>query len=281
MRAGLLRAAALLLSLRLPGHAGLEAPSVRRRLERCAADGVGRGSPVAVCVRRRRALAGAAAGFAFTPVARAGDYSASSYDGYASSYDSLDGGGVAKALGLDAARQALLKRATGRVLEVGAGTGLSLPFYDARKVQRLDLLDASPGMLAEARVKVDGGACAVGDVRLFQSDAAQTPFAAETFDTAVDTFALCVYDDAVAVLRELRRILKPTGELLLLENSRPTNPVAGAYVDFTADMVARNGGKGCKYNQDVLKLVQDAGFQVKEATPLFGGFFVQIVLSPV
>src|SRR6056297_2404256 len=59
------------------------------------------------------------------------------YDGYAASYDSLDGGTAAKALGLPQLRAEAVRRCEGRVLEVGCGTGLNLPFFDGRRVEQL------------------------------------------------------------------------------------------------------------------------------------------------
>ena len=74
---------------------------------------------------------------------------ATNYDTYAASYDNLDGGAAATALGLDAARQSLVSAAAGHVLEIGVGTGLNIPYYNWSNIQSLTLVDISPGMLVE------------------------------------------------------------------------------------------------------------------------------------
>ena len=119
------------------------------------------------------------------------------YDGYSTGYDSLDGGPLAAWLGLDKARAELVGRARGRVLEAGVGTGLNLPFY--RRVDSVDAIDLSPGMLREARAKADGlGLLAGGggfSVRFHERDVARLEgFADGSFDSVVDTFSLwCVF----------------------------------------------------------------------------------------
>ena len=242
------------------------------------------GAALEVASRRRAvgaSLAGGACVAGGPSRAVAKFYDSAAYDRYAGTYDALDGGGVASALGLEAARAALLAGARGRVLEVGAGTGLNVPFYAKNAdVSELDLVDASRGMLDALRGKV----AALGmraTARL--GDATQLAFAeAGAYDTVVDTFGLCVYDDPSAALREMRRVVKRKadgGAVLLLENSRPGDGLLGAYVDLTADFVAKNGGKGCRYNQDVAGLARAAGFTVEREDRISGGFFRALVLT--
>ena len=195
----------------------------------------------------------------------------------------MDGGPLARWLGLDGARAELLRRARGRVLECGVGTGLNLPHYDAGRVERLDAIDLSPGMLQEAQRKADGLAVAHAPsfpVRFFGRDVARLDgFADEGYDCVVDTFSLCVYPDPVAALREMARVVKPAsegGRVLLLENSRSPQPLVGAYQDATAQVLAQDfAGKGCVWNQDVAALAQRAGLLVLEGESRFiaGGLF--------
>ena len=207
-------------------------------------------------------------------------YDAATYDRYASSYDDLDGGQAAKALGIAAARKALAARCAGRVLEVGAGTGLQAPFYAAnRDIKEVTFVDASRGMLDGLRAKLSNAPLPF-KTEVVEADAARLPSKSETYDVVVDTFGLCVYDEPVAVLRELGRVVKGTGRILLLENARPRNALLGAYVDATAGAVAKYGGKGCRYDQDVEALARAAGLRVVRSERFGGGFFGSFELAP-
>lgn len=219
------------------------------------------------------------------------------YDGYSSGYDALDGGPLAEWLGLDAARAQLVGRARGRVLECGVGTGLNLPFYQrGGRVESLDAIDLSPGMLRRARAKADGLGLGLAPAMMDSQDGGPFPvrfherdvarlegFASSSFDSVVDTFSLCVYPDPVGALREMGRVVKPAsqgGRVLLLENSRSKQPLLGAYQDATAQTLARDfGGKGCVWNQDVEALARQAGLRVVESRPIAGGLFTMLECS--
>ena len=207
-------------------------------------------------------------------------YDAATYDRYAGSYDDLDGGQAAKALGIAAARRNLAARCSGRVLEVGAGTGLQAPFYAAtRDIKEVTFVDASRGMLDGLRAKLSNAPLPF-KTEVVEADAARLPLSTGAYDCVVDTFGLCVYDAPVAVLRELGRVVKPAGRILLLENARPSNALLGAYVDATAGAVAKYGGKGCRYDQDVEALARAAGLRVVRSERFGGGFFGSFELAP-
>lgn len=204
---------------------------------------------------------------------------ASSYDSYAASYDSLDGGEAASILGIKEARVKLLSKARGHVLEIGAGTGLNLASYQFQNISQLTLVDISPGMLQQARRKVEQyiGAGVVPvkmKVEFVQADATSQLtelFEEETFDTVVDTFSLCVMGNqgAVDCLRQISRVVKKKtngGRILLLENSRSSNSMLGWYQDLTAETAATNGGKGCLYNQDVNALIKKSSYRNNKNT---------------
>ena len=201
------------------------------------------------------------------------------YDRFAATYDSLDGGSAASALGIDDARRQLLSSVQGKVLEVAVGTGLNLPLYPWAQVVDLKAIDLSLGMLREAEGKLSLG----GDqskVELLQMDVKDLGFQDQTFDTVVDTFSLCVFDDPLKALQEMRRVIKDDGQLLLLENSRSENGAVAAYQDLTAPFIAKTGGKGCMWNQDVDALVRAANFRVRTSAQVGGGFFRYIVATP-
>ncbi|EIE20565.1 UbiE/COQ5 methyltransferase [Coccomyxa subellipsoidea C-169] len=187
----------------------------------------------------------------------------------AASYDALDSGAAAEALGFPELRRELIEQAHGSVLELAVGTGLNLPVYNPSHVKALTALDLSAGMLQQARKRVKG----LGDplpVTFVQGDVAALPFESATFDCVIDTFSLCVFPDAAAALREAARVVKPGGQLLLLEHQRsPIAPLAW-YQDVTADAVAAMG-KGCFWNQDVAGLLSAAGLRIVTKKESLGG----------
>ena len=228
----------------------------------------------------------------------------SAYDRYSSDYDSLDGGALADLLGFTRLRRKAVSLARGKVLELAVGTGLSLPLYyeeeDSAAVTSLTAVDLSPGMLSVASKRVQAlglraaGAAAAGSSSssssspppspprllpppvLVAADAAALPFADSAFDTVVDTFSLCVFPEPLKALKEARRVLeKQRGRLVVVEHSRapPSNRALALYQDATAGLIAGSGGggKGCVWNQDVPRLLREAGFEVEEEERVAGG----------
>lgn len=227
------------------------------------------------------------------------------YDRYAESYERLDAGAVPEALGFDALRRELAAEAFGDVLEPAAGTGLNLPLYDAAKVRSVTLADISPGMLREAGPRADalarrieqssrGGAGASGGsggsasteatpsaatasaVRLLTADASALPFPDASFDCCLDTFSLCVFERPAAAVKELARVLRPGGRLLLLEHARSDNALLAAYQDAT-NAAVRPMSKGCAWNQDVAGMVRGAGLRIVRESRSVAGTITLIV----
>mmetsp|Transcript_3469 Transcript_3469/g.9717 ORF Transcript_3469/g.9717 Transcript_3469/m.9717 type:complete len:311 (+) Transcript_3469:98-1030(+) len=208
---------------------------------------------------------------------------ATAYDSYAANYDELDGGKAADILGLDQARSTLFRQARGAVLEIGVGTGLNLEKYDPSRLESLTLVDVSQGMLGEAekRLKSIPGLQNI-PVRFIQADATSElieRLGSRKFDTVVDSFSFCVMgtQGARACLEQMQKVVKlkqNNGQILLLENTRSSNPLLGLYQDATAEAAASAGGKGCVYNQDVTSLIQGtSGLEIVEETSFAGGVF--------
>lgn len=111
-------------------------------------------------------------------------------------------------------RAELVPKAHGTVLEVGIGSGLNLPYY-GKSVRRLSAVDPSAELLAMARRNARRLAL---DVELVQDRAERLPFRDASFDCAVMTWSLCSIPDPVAALREVKRVLRPRGELYFIEH---------------------------------------------------------------
>ena len=115
---------------------------------------------------------------------------------------------------LDAYRQRTIGAATGSVLEIGVGSGQNLPLYGSA-VDRVYAIDPSLELLNLARNRI---ADAPTSVSLIRASAEQLPFADAVFDTIVMTWTLCSIPNPIAALTEMRRVLKPGGQLIFVEH---------------------------------------------------------------
>ncbi len=170
-------------------------------------------------------------------------------------------------------RAGVSARAAGAVLEVGVGTGNNLPFYHPDVTTQLVGIDLSPQMLAGSRYKV----CRV-PVRLMEMDAQRMAFADGTFDTVVATCVFCTVPDPVQGLREVRRVCKPGGRVILLEHVRLDRPIAGRLMDALDPLVA--GLIGTHINRRTVDNARTAGLTVGSVERLRGDLVLLIEATP-
>ncbi|MGN6217782.1 MAG: class I SAM-dependent methyltransferase [Solirubrobacterales bacterium] len=159
--------------------------------------------------------------------------------------------------GLREMRRELLAGARGRVVELGAGTGLNLAHYP-EGIESLTLTEPDPHMIRQLRQKL---AEADRRAELVEAPAEDLPFEDDSFDTAVVTLVLCTVPDQAAALREIGRVLKPDGQLLFLEHVRSRHPGLAKWQD-RLEGPWRFLGDGCHCNRDTGAAIGAAGFQV-------------------
>jgi ubiquinone/menaquinone biosynthesis C-methylase UbiE len=154
-------------------------------------------------------------------------------------------------------RRELLAGLSGRVLEVGAGTGVNFAHYPA-SVEELVAVEPEPYLRGRALEAARDAAC---PVRVVDGLAGELPFEDASFDAAVVTGVLCSVPDEHAALADMRRVLRPGGELHFYEHVRGRRPARARWQDAVDRVWPRLMG-GCHPNRDTLGAIEGAGFQL-------------------
>jgi ubiquinone/menaquinone biosynthesis C-methylase UbiE len=154
-------------------------------------------------------------------------------------------------------RSQIIPAARGRVLEVGIGSGLNLPFYSS-EVRELQGVDPSKELLQMAGEKA--GATPF-PVELVSGSAEELPLQDQTIDTIVMTWSLCSIPDPSKALDEMRRVLKPGGELIFVEHGLAPEPKVSAWQN-RINRPWRAIAGGCNLNRPVDRLIAAAGFSL-------------------
>ena len=158
--------------------------------------------------------------------------------------------------GLGELRQKLLADASGRVLEVGSGTGANLPYYGPG-VESLTVTEPEPAMLRRLEQRVREQA---PKAKVVRAPAEQLPFEDDTFDVAVSTLVLCGVDDQARALGELRRVLRPGGRLIFIEHVRSDKPGLARWQDRLNGL--NKFVACCDCNRRTLDSIKAEGFEV-------------------
>lgn len=152
----------------------------------------------------------------------------------------------------------------GRLLEVGVGTGKNLPYYPPGAWAAA--IDLSEGMMSRARPLAQARG-----VHLVQMDAQRLAFRDNSFDAVVATFVFCSVPEPVVGLQEIRRVLKPDGQVLLLEHVLPQNPLLRALFNALDPLVSALSG--VHINRRTAENLRRAGLRIHEEKNLLGTVF--------
>jgi ubiquinone/menaquinone biosynthesis C-methylase UbiE len=159
---------------------------------------------------------------------------------------------------LAAYRGRVVPAASGRVLEVGIGSGLNLPFYGT-SVSEIVGIEPSPKLLKMTR-RVAGRTST--PIRLIEGTAEAIPIDDQAIDTAVTTWTMCSILSIELALQEMRRVLKPGGRLLFVEHGRAPEPDVRWWQDHLTPVWKRFSG-GCHLNRPIPELIQHAGYRIE------------------
>ncbi|WP_246998410.1 class I SAM-dependent methyltransferase [Halosolutus gelatinilyticus] len=170
-------------------------------------------------------------------------------------------------------RRELFGDAEGRVLDVACGTGPNFEYLP----ESVDLvgIDISPEMLSKARTRLDDLPI---DGALREMDAQDLAFADDSFDTVISSLSTCTFPDPVAALREMDRVCRPDGRILLLEHGRSDVGPIARFQDWRADSHYETAG--CRWNQEPIENVVQADVPIVEVSNRFLGIVTLIEARP-
>ena len=162
-------------------------------------------------------------------------------------------------------REKVVPNAKGHVLEIGIGSGLNLSYYDKSQVKSLVGIDPSQETWEVNKAKdTDLGF----DFKYIQTGAENLPLDNHSFDTIVITYTLCTIPDAIKAMSELRRVLKPNGQLLFCEHGKAPDASVLKWQNRINPYWQKIGG-GCHLNKDIPKLISENGFKVADLKTMY------------
>ncbi|WPK24547.1 hypothetical protein PUMCH_001825 [Australozyma saopauloensis] len=178
-------------------------------------------------------------------------------------------------------RKWLMNKAEGHVLEVACGTGRNIPYFNPLgKIDSITYMDSAPRMVEICQKKFREkypnyrkAAFAVGKAENMDT------LNPHQYDTVIEAFGLCAYEDPVKALRNMTRVLKPGGRLILLEHGRTHYDFLNNHLDFRSEKRMKTWG--CRWNLDIGEIVEDAGLDITyEKHAHFGSTWMLICKRP-
>lgn len=157
-------------------------------------------------------------------------------------------------------RRQLVPLATGDVLEVGMGSGLNLAYYDKNKVNLVWGLEPSEGMRLKAKPNLLASPV---EVKWLELPGEQIPLDDDSIDTILLTFTLCTIPDWESALRQMHRVLKPSGTLMFAEHGRAPDPGVRRWQDRLTPLWKKIGG-GCHLNRPISNYLTQCGFKIQK-----------------
>ena len=172
-------------------------------------------------------------------------------------------------------REKVVPQAVGRVLEVGMGTAINIPYYDASKIEMVWGLEPSEGMRRKAAPRI---AKAPFPIEWLGLPGEQIPLDNDSADTVLLTYTLCTIPDAAQALGQMRRVLKPGGRLLFVEHGAAPDENVRRWQERINPIWKRLAG-GCNINREIPHMIESAGFKIEDidtmyvpGTPKIDGF---------
>jgi ubiquinone/menaquinone biosynthesis C-methylase UbiE len=162
-------------------------------------------------------------------------------------------------------RQKVVPMAEGRILEIGMGSGLNIPFYDPHKTEKVWGLEPSEGMRRKAQKNL---AKAPFEVEWLGLPGEEIPLEDASADTVLLTFTLCTIPDYRAALMQMRRVLKPGGRLIFCEHGAAPDEAVRRWQDRINPLWRKMAG-GCNLNRPIPESLEEAGFEIRALETMY------------
>ncbi|QZY53720.1 class I SAM-dependent methyltransferase [Crassaminicella profunda] len=170
---------------------------------------------------------------------------------------------------LNKRRQKLMKKVSGQVLEVGAGTGVNFGYYDSDKLESLSVVDLKFNKIIKKHSFNE-----IISVNYIEGDVQRLPFDDHTFDAVVATLIFCSVDNVRLALEEIYRVLKPGGKIYFIEHVLPEK-VGYRNIVNTLNSTWKRIGK-CNVNRETLNNIKEANFKIIDIERFGKAFFIFI-----
>ena len=162
-------------------------------------------------------------------------------------------------------RKKVVPLCTGRVLEVGMGSALNLPYYDRDRVEFIWGLEPSEAMREKARPNIEKSGL---EVKLIDLPGEQIPLEDNSVDSILLTYTLCTIPDWLTALQQMRRVLKPGGRLVFTEHGEAPDESVLKWQN-RINPVWRKFAGGCNLNRKIPRLLTDSGFSVDQLDAMY------------
>ena len=162
-------------------------------------------------------------------------------------------------------RKDLLSKASGKILEIGSGTGVNFQYYNDNEVVAIEPDDK---LRKESFKKAEGK-----NIKIISGDAENLEFQDNEFDTVVVTLVLCTIPDYKKSLLEIKRVCRPGGKILVLEHIRHENK-ALAFIQDVLTPIWKKIALGCHLNRPTVEVIEEYNFQIEKKNYYIGNNFV-------
>lgn len=174
-------------------------------------------------------------------------------------------------------RKEILSNARGKVLEIGAGTGINFPIYRYGRCDEVFALEPNPFMIEKAEVRRKDASI---PITILAGKAEKLPFPNEQFDTIVVTLVLCSVDDPKLALAEMKRVLKTAGTILLIEHVKMKQPIL-ATLQNLLNPVWKQICDGCHLNRNTEQSIKDAGLNIITKKSHLFSFAISLIVKKI